>query len=412
VARGTRLLCPRALNRALLARQLLLYRIKLPAAAKVERLVGMQAQVPDFPYVGLWSRLEGFQHEELSRLVETRRAVRASMHRCTIHLVTTRDYLRLRPLFQSVLERGFETGSPFGRQIAGVDRQALLAAGRALLGERPLTVNELAKELSERWPGKPPEPLAYALRYMEPLVFVPPRGTWGGRGLVRTTTAAAWLGQPIGPSSSLDDLVTRYLAAFGPATIMDMQAWSGMTRMREVFERLRPRLISFRDEHDRALFDLPKAPRPDPDTPAPARFLPDYDNILLGHADRSRILGPGRHLGMFDSNAVMKGSLLLDGFVRGIWIPIKGQGSRRLVITPFDEPIPKQDRAPVVEEGLRLLAFLAPHERHSVQFGAARSSATRPRAPASPRPRARDLSAAPPTPLRRPSGATATRPPA
>jgi hypothetical protein len=410
VASGTQVLSRRALNRALLARQLLLHRVRLSAAATIERLVGMQAQVPDLPYVGLWSRLEGFRHEQLSLLVESRRAVRASMHRCTIHLVTARDYLRLRPLFQPVLQHGFETGSPFGRQIAGVDRGALLAAGRALLDERPLTVSELGKLLGERWPGSPPEPLAYAVRYMAPLVFVPPRGTWGGRGQVRTTTVEAWLGRPVGPASSIDDLVMRYLGSFGPATVADMQAWSGMTRMRDVFERLRPELRTFHDERGRDLFDLRSAPRPDPDSPAAPRFLPDYDNILLAHADRSRILGPGKHLGMFDSNAVMKGSLLVDGFVRAIWIPIKDERSSKLLITPFDEPIPKQDRDPVVEEGLRLLAFLGPGEKHTVQFGPARSSSTRQLEPAVPeRRQPRDLSARPPAPPRRPSGSTASR---
>jgi hypothetical protein len=409
VASGSRVLSRRALNRALLARQLILQRAKLPVGPTIERLVGMQAQVPDLPYIGLWSRLEGFRHEELSNLVETRRAVRASLHRCTIHLVTTRDYLRLRPLFQPVLDRGFETGSPFGRLIAQVDRQALLVAGRELLADRPMTVSELGKELGKRWPDMPPEPLAYAVRYMEPLVFVPPRGTWGGRGLVRTTTARAWLGRPIGPSSTLDDLVIRYLAAFGPATVIDMQAWSGMRRLGEVFERVRPRLRTFRDERGRELFDVPSAPRPDPDTPAPPRFLPDYDNILLAHADRTRILGPGQHLGMFSSNAVIKGSLLIDGFVRAIWLPIKGEGSRQLVITPFEEPIPEQDRGPVVEEGLRLLDFLAPGESHAVQFAAAQASATRPPEPASAPRQPLDLSAARPKPPRQPLGATASR---
>jgi hypothetical protein len=367
--RTQQVLSRRALNRALLARQLLLRRIKASAAATIERLVAMQAQVPDLPYVGLWSRLDGFRHEELSRLVETRKAVRMSMHRCTIHLVTARDCLRLRPLFQSVLERGFETGSPFGRQISRVNRKALLDAGRALLGERPLTVSELGKLLHERWPDQPSEPLAYALRYMEPLVFIPPRGTWGGRGQVKTTTVEAWLGRPAGPASSLDDLVLRYLAAFGPATVIDMQAWSGMTRMRAVFERLRPRLRTFRDERGRELFDLVRALRPDPETPAPPRFLPDYDNILLAHDDRTRIMGPGQHLGMFSSNAVIKGSLLLDGFVRAIWIPVKGQGTRTLAITPFGEPIPPRERSAIAEEGMRLLAFLAPGEKHRVTFG-------------------------------------------
>ena len=154
-------------------------------------------------------------------------------------------------------------------------------------------------------------------------------------------------------------------SAFGPATVIDMQAWSGMTRVREVFERLRPRLRTFRDERGKELFDLPRAPRPDPETPAPPRFLPDYDNILLAHEDRSRILGPGRHLGLFSSNAVMKGSLLLDGFVRAMWIPIKGA----LIITPFGDPIPRREHRAIAEEGMRLLEFLAPGERHRVTFG-------------------------------------------
>jgi hypothetical protein len=377
VARQTQVLSRRALNRALLARQLLLRRVKASASSTIERLVGMQAQVPDLPYAGLWSRLEGFRHEELSRLVDTRKAVRMSMHRCTIHLVTARDGLRLRPLFQTVLERGFERGSPFGRQIAGVNRKVLLDAGRAMLAERPVTVSELGKRLHEQWPDQPAESLAYALRYMEPLVFVPPRGTWGGRGQVKTTTVEAWLGRPVGPASSLDDLVTRYLAAFGPASVIDMQAWSGMTRVREVFERLRPRLRTFRDERGKELFDLPRAPRPDPETPAPPRLLPDYDNILLAHEDRSRILGPGRHLGMFSSNAVMKGSLLLDGFVRAIWLPVKGHNARTLEISPFDEPIRRHDQPAIIEEGLRLLAFLAPGEKHRVRFGPVTLTTTR-----------------------------------
>jgi hypothetical protein len=377
VARDSQVLSRRALNRALLARQLLLRRVKASASSTIERLVAMQAQVPELPYVGLWSRLDGFRPEELSRLVDTRKAVRMSLHRCTIHLVTARDAAGLRPLFQPVLERGFESGSPFGRQIAGVNRKALLDAGRALLSEKPLTVSELGKLLHERWPDQPSEPLAYAIRYMEPLVFVPPRGTWGGRGQVKTTTVEAWLGRPVGPACSLDDLVIRYLAAFGPASVIDMQAWSGMTRVREVFERLRPSLRTFRDERGKELFDLPRAPRPDAETPAPPRFLPDYDNILLAHEDRSRILGPGRHLGIFSSNGVMRGSLLLDGFVRAIWLPVKSHNARTLEITPFDEPIRRHDQPAIIDEGLSLLAFLAPGEKHRVRFGPVTLTTTR-----------------------------------
>jgi len=324
----------------------------------IERLVGMQAQVPDLPYAGLWSRLEGFRPEELSRLVDTKKAVRMSMHRCTIHLVTARDCMRLRPLFQPVLEGGFETGSPFGRQIAGVNRKALLDAGRALLREKPLTVSELGKLLHERWPEQPSEPLAYAIRYMEPLVFVPPRGTWGGRGQVKTTTVEAWLGRPVGPASSLDDLVIRYLAAFGPATVSDARTWSGLSALSEVFERLRPRLRTFRDDSGRELFDVPDGPLPDPATPAFPRFLPVYDNVVLSHADRARIVRTGDRKRTGYMEGVNFGSVLIDGFVGATWSLKRGPNGASLRITLLDR-FAKRDHLAVEAEGTRLLSFVA-----------------------------------------------------
>ena len=210
--------------------------------------------------------------------------------------------------------------------------------------------------------------MAYGVRYMEPLVFTPPRGLWGGRGLVTLTTFEKWLGRPPGPAFHLDDLARRYLAAFGPASAADMRLWSGLA-MRETFERLRPRLKVFRNEQGVELFDLPRAPRPDPSIPVPVRLLPDFDNILLAHADRTRILPPGKHLGMFSSNGVMQGSVLLDGFVRAMWVPARGG----LVITPFDQPIPKSERHEVIEEASRLLDFLTPGEKHDVRFGPVKS---------------------------------------
>ena len=170
----------------------------------------------------------------------------------------------------------------------------------------------------------------------------------------------------------------RYLAAFGPASRADMRAWSGLA-MRPALEKLRPRLATFRDERGIELFDLARAPRPAPDTPAPARFLPDYDNILLAHADRTRIMSPGQHLGLFSSNGIMKGSVLVDGFVRAGWIPARCEGATTLVVTPFEEPIRRKDQAPIKEEGLRLLAFLAPGEKHDVEFGAVKPGATPPK---------------------------------
>ena len=203
-----------------------------------------------------------------------------------------------------------------------------------------------------------------------------------------------------------DELVLRYLRAFGPASVADMRAWSGLAH-KAAFERLRPRLRVFRDEHGRELFDLPRAPRPPADVEVPVRLLPDYDNILLAHADRTRILPPGKHLGLFSSNGIMKGSVLVDGFVRASWIPARSEGVTTLVVTPFEEPIRRQDQAPVTQEGLRLLVFLAPGDRHGVEFGAVKR---KPAAAASPRPRApRQERPAPPPRPRPPSGSTASR---
>jgi Winged helix DNA-binding domain len=206
--------------------------------------------------------------------------------------------------------------------------------------------------------------MAYGIRYMVPLVFTPPRGVWGGRGQVTLTTLEAWLGRPPGPAFSDERLVKRYLAAFGPASAADMRAWSGLA-MRSVFERLRPGLKVFRDEKGVELLDLPRAPRPSGDTHAPVRLIPDFDNVLLAHADRTRVMPPGKHLGIFSSNGVMQGAVLLDGFVRGMWRP----AGDSIVITPFGKPIPKPEQPAIVEEAMRLAEFLEPGDKKEVRFG-------------------------------------------
>ena len=361
----------RALNRALLARQLLLERRRASAASTIEHLVGMQAQAPNLPYVGLWARLHGFKTDALSRMVEGRQAIRISLMRNTIHLVTRRDAFGVKPLFMRLGERGFLRGSPWGRQFREGEMGAIARAGGEIMGEKPRTIADLARELAKRFPDRDPAAMAYGVRYMVPLVFTPPRGTWGGKGLVTLTTFEAWLGGPPGPAMADHELVLRYLRAFGPASVADMRAWSGLAH-KSVFERLRPRLRMFRDENGRELFDLPRAPRPPADVEAPVRFLPDYDNILLAHADRTRILPPGKHLGLFSSNGIMKGSVLVDGFVRGGWIPTHAGATTTLHITPFGTPLSRVEARAVEKEGRELLRFLAPDRKHELHVGDSR----------------------------------------
>jgi hypothetical protein len=349
------MLTQRALNRALLARQLLLERQTAPAIAAIEHLVGLQAQAPLAPYIGLWTRLASFDPAELSDAILERRAVRTSLMRATIHLVSADDALALRPLIQPVLERGYR-GSTFGRAVAGRDMTDILAAGREFVEAQPRTSPEIARALGERFPTVPTDSLAYGVGYLVPLVQVPPRGVWGRTGRVVRTSMEAWLGRPLASSPSLDELVLRYLAAFGPATVADMRAWSGLTGLGSVVARLRPRLETFRDQRDRELFDLPDAPRPDPDSPAPPRILPEYDNVLLGHADRSRIIPAGRAIPLPPGNGATMGTFLLDGMFGGTWRVRRDVGGAILAIDPF-EPVGQSARIALEEEGHRLLAF-------------------------------------------------------
>jgi hypothetical protein len=351
----------KALSRATLARQLLLERADLPVADAIERLFGMQSQIPNDPYVGLWSRLRDFRPEELSRLLTERRVVRTHLMRWTIHLVTARDFALLRPLIQPVLDQRFLSGSPFGRLLreTGLDLQELTEVGRELVAERPLTFPELRSALVERWPDHDAESMARGVITFVPAVQVPPRGVWGSTGRPTWASAESWLGRPVETAPSLDELVTRYLAAFGPASVMDVQAWSGLTRLRDVFERLRPSLRTYRDEGGRELFDLPDAPRPDPDAPVPVRFLPVFDNVLLGHADRIRIADDRTRGRLFGAGTIGNiGSVLVDGGVRALW-RLRAGDDAALEIEPLAR-LSRENRAAIVNEGAGLLDFLAP----------------------------------------------------
>jgi DNA glycosylase AlkZ-like len=344
----------RALNRATLERQLLLRRATLSPLDAVEHLIGLQAQVPLNPYTALWSRLEEFRPEALAELLEQRQVVRIAVMRATIHLVTADDCLLLRPLMQPVLDAELARY----RDLRGVDVDAVLAFARELVAERPRSGGELRAALAERLPRHDAADLAYACRNLLAFVQVPPRGVWGQASQVSSTTAEAWLGRPLVSRPSIDDVVLRYLGAFGPATVADVSTWSRLTGLREVLERLRPRLRTFRDERGRELFDLPDGPRPDPDTPAPVRFLPEYDNVLLSHADRSRFIARDDRTRLGSVTGPIHGSVLHDGFAFGLWRLERDAGSATLVIN-HARRMTKRAAAAVAAEGRRLLRFVA-----------------------------------------------------
>jgi hypothetical protein len=349
----------RALNRALLERQLLLRREDMGALEAIEYLAGLQAQAPNAPYVGLWTRLAGFRTDHLAELLAQRAVVRTHLMRNTIHLVAAGDGVAVRRLMQPFLDRSFAS-SVFARNLAGIDLPALLDAGRALVRDGPRTRDELGRLLEQRWPGYDPTSLAHAITHLVPTVQVPPRGIWGSSGQAAYTATDAWLGDLPVPGLSLDGLVLRYLAAFGPATVRDIQAWCGLTRLREVTERLRPLLRTFRDTGGRELLDLPDAPRPDPDTPAPPRFLPEYDNVLLSHADRSRIIPDRRTVPLPPGLGGSNGTVLIDGFWRATWkITRQRGGTVTLRVEPFTE-FSAEQAAGVTAEATGLLAFVAP----------------------------------------------------
>ncbi|MEU0786364.1 winged helix DNA-binding domain-containing protein [Streptomyces sp. NPDC006173] len=350
----------RALNRATLDRQLLLRRSPLSATAAVGHLLGLQAQNVKPPYYALAARLEGFRPEELAGAMEAREVVRIVTMRSTIHTHTAEDALTLRPLVQAARDR--ELGQ-FRKGLTGVDLDRLAAISRELVEAGPRTMKELREALLTEWPDADPFALSVAARCTLPLVQVTPRGLWGRSGQVALTTAEHWLGRPAEAAPAPDATVLRYLAAFGPASVKDMQTWAGLTRLREAFERLRPELLVFRDENGVELFDLPDASRPDAEAPVPPRFLPEFDNLLLSHADRSRVVPADLKGRAWQGNQAYC-TLLVDGFLAGLW----RLEESALVVEPFGR-LTKGQRAEVVAEGERMLAVMHPEEGHDVRFG-------------------------------------------
>ena len=351
----------RELNRATLERQLLLRRAAMAARQAVGHLAGLQAQAPLAPYVGLWTRLAGFGHQELENLLTERAVVRAHLMRNTVHLLTAEDFVSFRPLLQPLMERGL--AGNFGRNLAGIDSGEIKAAAAALLSQDALTRVEIGRRLAPRWPDHDPASLAYAATHLLPVVQVPPRGLWRSGGQASFFLAAAWLDgldlSPPDPARAREQMVLRYLAAYGPASVPDIQAWSGLSRLREVTERLGARLRAFTGPDGGQLLDLPDAPRPSPDVPAPPRFLPEYDNLLLSFAERSRVIPHRRPIPLPPGNGATGGTLLVDGLWQADWKITKAKHQTVLEIRPFIR-LGAAETDAIAAEGTRLLDFAGP----------------------------------------------------
>jgi hypothetical protein len=352
----------RALGRATLARQSLLERSDIGPTEMVTQLVGLQGQDPDPPYIGLWNRLDGFRIEDLEARLHDRTIVRATLFRGTQHLVTATDYRWVHPMLHSMLERWQRTS--FGRAIPGVVTAELAATAEALLRGTTMTRPELGRALAETWPQVETVALARSVQGLLPVVHPPPDGLWRRHGPSHLRLASDWIGYSAPPSAGPDTLVLRYLAAFGPASIRDLQAWSGLTRLREVVDGLRAELVSFAVAGGEELFDLPDAPHPGPDVDSPVRFLPPLDNVVLAHADRSRFVGD-----QLRGRLVTDAPVLVDGSVRGFW---KAKRRQSRVCLTIDGPgrFTSAQEDVIAAEGLRLLGFTDPTaDSQTVEFG-------------------------------------------
>jgi len=346
-------LTDRALNRALLQRQGLLARARVPALEMVEHLVGMQAQVPENPYVALWSRIEGFDPAVVSDAIEGRRLVRMGSFRTTLHLLNADDALAIAPLTAGVHRRTF-TNTQFSKALADLDLDELADAARATLEAEPMTPSDLGKRLGERWPDHDRTSLALYARYALSLVQVPPRGLWQRTGRTTNTTLEAWTGRQA-EATTVDELLVRYLRAFGPASTADMRTWSWFRDLRPVVERLRPTLRSYRDTSGRELLDVADGTLTDPDLQAPVRFLPQYDNVFLSHDDRSRING----VLSWGLDFAWKGPILVDGGITATW-RVRRQKGVAVMTIELGRRLTKPERRELDAEAEALSAFLDP----------------------------------------------------
>jgi hypothetical protein len=343
-----RTLTERELNRALLARQLLLARAELPITQAIERIGGLQTQYAPSGYIGLWSRLLGFEREDLTAALERRRVIQGTLMRATIHMVSARDY----PLMAAGVRESRRTWWLQASRHQGRASVFDSAARRvhAILAEGPRRRTDIATQLrldSVTWNG---------VGLWLDLVRVPPSGTWDQRRADLYGLAEGRIGpQQVDKEDGLDLLVRRYLGAFGPASRKDIANWAGVS-LPEVERALdRTKTRRFRDERGTELWDLPRGPLPDPATPAPVRFLPTWDAALLVHARRTQILPEAHRPKVFHTKTPHSiGTFLVDGQVAGTW---KHDGGS-VRPTPF-EPLPRPIQRELRDEAERLTAFMA-----------------------------------------------------
>lgn len=349
-------LSTRTLNRTLLHRQHLAARTDDAALPVLRHLVAMQGQEPNWPYVGLWTRIAGFKQDELTGLLESGAVVRSTVIRATQHLVAGEDIGWLRPTVQPHVARHLKAAH-YAKEIAGIDHDALARAGHEILSGGRMSRKEFVARLGERFPGHHRGRLADSVEVLHALVPAPSAAAWGSwRARLKREVALAEhvTGLPPEPAN-VERMIRRYLAAFGPASVMDVQAWSGLTRLREVVDRMRPGLRTYRGEDGTELFDLPDAPIAAGSAPVRARFLPAYDNALLAHRDRTRIVSEADRRKVTPGNAIVLPTILVDGFVAGVW----SYEGTRLTVTPF-RALPDEASTALAAEAASLYDFIEP----------------------------------------------------
>jgi len=356
----------RLLNRALLARQHLLARADISVPQALNRLIALQAQAAPAPYFALWARLKTFAPHDLSAPIEDFGVARGTLMRGTLHLATAADFAAIRPLIQPGLDRFLTAGSVHGRALAGLDQAEVALAARDLLRQGPLTATQLREALAARWPDRDAQSLAMAARIHVPMLQLPPRGLWGRGGQPTLAAMADRLEAPE-PGLTVADLVLRYLAAFGPASVADAQLWLGLSLLASTFQALRSSLVVFHDENGQELFDLPGADRPAGETDAPVRFLGEFDNVLLAHADRTRIMSGAHKRRLYTANGIVRAAVLVDGFTAGRWRIEDGKAESVLRIDLF-EAVAKSVTEALAKEGERLLAFAADRDVRDIRI--------------------------------------------